>query len=968
MNKKKIFTSIVLFVVIGVLVGFGSSLSVFADLYGNEGTGAGSGGVATDGTGMFLSTSYGSTWDYVTIADVAAGLVPGAHMEGDDVVIEGWSGSGNFSVAGARITGCGAMGGFYRYSMVAQKNLGQYKAGDLVGVIGIDGNDPVYNSEMLGGGMNYIGNNWQQVTDAYRTYQDAGIMSLGVGTGRNLSWFCAGDGGTPTEKPAPTCGVTGGTTIMTTRVLNPRLAGAYSGWRTETYAMPTDDLSWYNCYGPGVQTMYGRRNDTLRKAIVDGGVRADYEPGHPEHPFADKYDAYCDTLSSWTNSYTGSTTMAAHWNAWENYWWLNRSFAPYYSNGSQPSSYALGDSTGRRLDEKYIVNTSGDVGTVLSETTGTGSPIYFGIWGDGRHTWLRQSVECKISVWHHRDTWHVKIPGDHAICQAMGIPLSQCFYEYDESRDVYVDQPSHTILVNEHDSDYIIGSLDTGPTGSYADAKVPYNFQNEPFVTLGGDSNYVYAGDTIDVSKAYVMVGAKGNAYTEAFYSTIVKNASVKMISYLTPTPGGGGFMSGGDLCAYVNAKRCNTVYSQSGLTLNGGGSLTGSSTDVPGGAGKYQAYDASAGDYMCFAIAVYPATSGPDYNYSDPGGDHRWAVSRPACKKIIKTPFFGIEGGSLYSIPDVVTGSISKTNIYGRTDLPYYGKISGDVNRLYFGSYVEQSIFGINKISGLASGSGYLGWIGISNNDFCKNLVPLTFANAGTFKSKNNKTETICSSVQEAGHMGDVDKKTVDKAAYVDFWLRDVIDTGDTSYSDGFGNSKKLYSNTGKHIYLTETTQPITSLATTIPDDMTRIIKVKNNTITINGDIKYNSLSRSITSGGNVSQVIIYAKNINISCNVNEIDAILIAEGAVDTCYENTNHNPNDARASRRLNVLGVVITDKIYLDRTYGAAIDGYTYSPAELFMYDTSILLWARYMASAGESNTMTEVYRTEMAPRF
>ena len=137
---------------------------------------------------------------------------------------------------------------------------------------------------------------------------------------------------------------------------------------------------------------------------------------------------------------------------------------------------------------------------------------------------------------------------------------------------------------------------------------------------------------------------------------------------------------------------------------------------------------------------------------------------------------------------------------------------------------------------------------------------------------------------------------------------------------------------------------------------------------MTINHNIVYDGFTRALTSAGQIPQVIIYANNINISCSVEKIDAILIAEGTIDTCYQNTNHNPNDPIASKRLDVLGVVITDKIALDRTYGAAIDGYTYSPAELFKYDTSILLWARFMASAGESNTMTEVYRTEMAPRF
>ena len=130
--------------------------------------------------------------------------------------------------------------------------------------------------------------------------------------------------------------------------------------------------------------------------------------------------------------------------------------------------------------------------------------------------------------------------------------------------------------------------------------------------------------------------------------------------------------------------------------------------------------------------------------------------------------------------------------------------------------------------------------------------------------------------------------------------------------------------------------------------------------------------------SAGDMPQTIIYANNIYINCSVQRIDAILIAKNEVNTCANistdgiGTTKNGlpvlNSRNASYPLTVRGVIIADKLYLYRTYGAAVDGYSGTPAETINYDTSTILWARYMAGTSESNTMTEVYRTELAPRY
>ena len=117
---------------------------------------------------------------------------------------------------------------------------------------------------------------------------------------------------------------------------------------------------------------------------------------------------------------------------------------------------------------------------------------------------------------------------------------------------------------------------------------------------------------------------------------------------------------------------------------------------------------------------------------------------------------------------------------------------------------------------------------------------------------------------------------------------------------------------------------------------------------------------------------MVIYGNNISIDCNVTTIDAILIAEGTVNTCKDAKNggedDNTNSELRSHQLNIRGMVIANKLELNRTYGTAWGKQSNIPAETINYDTSTMLWGRYMAGSGESDTLTTVYQHEIAPRY
>jgi hypothetical protein len=281
------------------------------------------------------------------------------------------------------------------------------------------------------------------------------------------------------------------------------------------------------------------------------------------------------------------------------------------------------------------------------------------------------------------------------------------------------------------------------------------------------------------------------------------------------------------------------------------------------------------------------------------------------------------------------------------------------------------------------------------------------------------NAGKNVCAGENQnaAGLMGDSGKiDNVDKSIYTDFWLRSASNTGvkeEIKYLKYLGIPTRYYSNTGKEIYYIhrydgdggedvssekgdgefwvatgklDKENPTRTIE--IPNGNTVLMKVDGN-LEITRNIIYSGSAESISSAGDIPQVIIYATgNISIRHNVERIDAILIAGNTILTSNGLSRlKGPNDEQLSYPLTVRGVMIANKLYLERTYGAAAgydysqtrlagekgeyiisDGFTRTPAETINYDTSSILWARYMAGASESNTMTEVYRTELAPRY
>lgn len=150
--------------------------------------------------------------------------------------------------------------------------------------------------------------------------------------------------------------------------------------------------------------------------------------------------------------------------------------------------------------------------------------------------------------------------------------------------------------------------------------------------------------------------------------------------------------------------------------------------------------------------------------------------------------------------------------------------------------------------------------------------------------------------------------------------------------------------------------------------------------------------ITGDITTNNNVStiyglpQVIIYSPgNVNISSNVREIDAWIIADGEINTCSDFADTRTEaavynysmDTTCSRNLKINGPVFANSVKLNRSYGS--DGYSNNDrdlveatdraatSEVFNLSANSYLWA-YAQGGRYNSSYTEAYTRELPPRY
>ena len=698
-----------------------------------------------------------------------------------------------------------------------------------------------------------------------------------------------------------------GRTSVVEKVKNARLTGGYAGWRggsneqnlsdddKTTYAMPTDAIAWKGCYYPGVQKT----------------ANTEYTTSEGAHGAGDSanVNTKAKDASVWENKYTLSNWAGARNNG-----------GSFSSNDFDlmSTSYSAGMSDVKEWDktQNMFTTSTSDAGRIYGIKMETGTPVALSIWSE-EHSW--EDEPCST----------------------------------DEYGNKHCASYSHTNAYYGH-------SLTGGTVQTQAKVEVPYNFINTGNVAVRGmaDSGAViYSGEKIEVANAQVNVNVKSNAVTEATYATQVDEAKVRLVAFTSQNGSGdeqrGVGNASSNVCDLVLKKsenaQCETVQEYNG-SLNLEGNL-GGMIERYGWENVYNAFDASAGDYMCFSVLVYPSTSGGDKNLRA-SGDGTWYVSAPACVIIAKKPSFQVYGGSLYTNGDISTVESVKRNVWN-VGYAYVRDAPG--NETHFGSWVEQAVVANGAVTGLASGAA-MGFDGNVNNkagsgyfgtrQYCETRTPLSFANYGTIG------ELICDDAQRTGlaNIAASVAGEISRSALINYWLKRGDTKGTVQYQ--MSETDMELGNLGAGMYETKVI-------------VARDARGEAKNITISGNIQYSDVV--FGRGAEIPQIIIYGKDINIRCDVEVIDALIIAEGTVRTCADAPG-DLNAAERSRQLNVRGAVIANKIETGRTYGSAWGGQSEIPAEAINYDTSTMLWGRYIADAGTSDVLTTVYQHELAPRL
>jgi hypothetical protein len=329
-------------------------------------------------------------------------------------------------------------------------------------------------------------------------------------------------------------------------------------------------------------------------------------------------------------------------------------------------------------------------------------------------------------------------------------------------------------------------------------------------------------------------------------------------------------------------------------------------------------------GTRICYTLSVRPFQQ-----IAYQAIDNRWRHSVPVCVTVSKQPKVQVWGGDLRTRGNIETGTTTVND--------------NGTNKL-FGSWVEYGGFSVGSNSRFASGSGLNnGNTNIANMDAWHKL---TFANTDNGISKYGNF-TLPSNLPPLASQ-----------------FVNATSSGQPS-SDLSGLQSGMYTTNAANFTLTNSTVGQTGNLGKV------IVVVSTGTITIDGNIVYqgNGNSDTFNNVEQLPQVIIIAKNINITNATTQIDAWLLTttDGSINTCSDRPLTAPlNSTVCNNLLTVNGAVATSHLHLRRTAGSDDAARAGNPAEVFNLRADTLLWSYARSSA--SDKAQTVYSKELPPRF
>ena len=458
--------------------------------------------------------------------------------------------------------------------------------------------------------------------------------------------------------------------------------------------------------------------------------------------------------------------------------------------------------------------------------------------------------------------------------------------------------------------------------------------------------------------------------------------------------------INNGNICHGSGINRCKLVDTVTGR-INSAGKYTGEflntetyertiPDDLPGG---------GLGKKYCTRSVIWPASSHDsdsntiENNMSGSamnGGNNLHHVSAASCVTIAKKPNFQILGGGIYTNGSIIT-SVSNKAVGGGL-----GAYPSAATKL-FGSWTEFSALAAGKVNGFGTGAiqGYeenynfnLPNGGADSASDQIALSPLTISNDN--KSGESNITRIGSAVLARlkarfrdtiarNSSNTIYSLTSDQTSAKNYLgLSQLYHQGDTSLS--------AMNSTANFYQFDHAGNLIARSNTTGEKLMNTLAMFIDGTLTIDRNI--NIAHETYNAVDDFPQVLIFAKKINITSNVTNIDAWLIldedyGDNQIDTCSDN--HYPNALFCNETLTITGPVFARKLVLNRTAGSHTGGGragahplqtgptgTYyaegsiHPAEVFTLRADAYFWAYRQSLSGGQAYM--VYSREIAPRY
>ena len=533
------------------------------------------------------------------------------------------------------------------------------------------------------------------------------------------------------------------------------------------------------------------------------------------------------------------------------------------------------------------------------------------------------------------------------------------------------------VATPKKNKDYSVSAFITTNLADTAIVKVPYNFENKTEITTP-DTELAFAGET-KTFRYNLYVNPRQNKLVSDNYSTIVKEAKWKI-----------GITFNADK-TNINNYQWSSVREGS---LNTDGNLNGYEKEE---SHLINIPDLNAGSEVCVRSAIFPRDSGDDDNMKpsanyDPNDPNAWFYSQERCYTIAKRPSIQAWGGNVFSGGSINAARSIKNNLYGYTG--YH--IENPQGTFVFGSWGELGVISNGQVQGFASGAT-LGYVSNSSG----NLNPIPFAN--TLASSPNTRASVGNDPGGSSHSSFCDHSVLTIA-------NDNCSSGTASGTGGRDSTEsiKIDKNVLKALAtdsLAEQDIPdnvinlekldngiiytgnsnITITGGTLPRHTFKVVSAKEGNITISGDIIIPS-DETFEKFSHTPKAVIYAKNtIFIDCSVSRIDAILVANTIV-TCNnlagdgtlndKNVGDRINDEKNSNQLIVNGAIVANRLYANRTYGAANGANSIVPAEIINFDPILYLWGGVASSKTDSGdehktingNIETVNIHELSPRY